>query len=248
MRLRDSEKRLRSFAGALLCALALAAGPTSVLADDDDGGLPRHHGDKQFLIEVLSGRPDTVAGGDALVRISVKKKNVGVSDIHVELNGADITGAFVADSTANTLTGLVTGMRLGRNELEVDAKGKGQGRADADIVLTNYPIEGPVFSGPHEQPFFCQTHQFNLGAGLGTLTATQITDPCHVPTRVDYIYRTNATPSALARWPSGAVAYPSNMAMTATGKPYIIRLETGTVNRAIYQIAMLHDPIAQPAA
>ena len=38
------------------------------------------------------------------------------------------------------------------------------------------------------------------------------------------------------------------MVMTATGKPYIIRLETGTVNRAIYQIAQLHDPIAQPVA
>jgi hypothetical protein len=35
--------------------------------------------------------------------------------------------------------------------------------------------------------------------------------------------------------------------MTANGRPYIIRLETGTVNRAIYQIAMLHDPLAQPA-
>ena len=65
---------------------------------------------------------------------------------------------------------------------------------------------------------------------------------------MDYVYRTNATPSTLAAWPAGATAYPSNLAMTATGKPYIIRLETGTVNRAIYQITMLHDPLAQPAA
>ena len=215
---------------------------------DDLDSQRRHYGDQHFRIEVLSGRPDKVSGGDALVRISVKKKNVRLSDVRVELNGANITGALVADAGAKTLTGLVTGMRLGRNELEVDAKGKGNGRADADIVLTNYPIEGPVFSGPHEEPFFCQTHQFVLPAGLGTVTATQITDPCHVPTRVDYIYRTNATPSALAQWPTGATTYPSNMATTATGKPYILRVETGTVNRAIYQVAMLHDPIAQPSA
>jgi len=61
-------------------------------------------------------------------------------------------------------------MRVGENLLEViDPRGnvQGKGRADADIVLTNYPIEGPVFSGPHEQPFACATQQFNLPAGLG---------------------------------------------------------------------------------
>jgi len=241
------KKLLRVFAGALLIGLT-SGNSVAHDRDDDDRDRHRHHGDQQFQIQVLSGRPDTVAGGDALVRISAGKKDVRLSDVRVELNGRNITSAFVADPGAKTLTGLVTGMRLGRNELEVDAKRKGHGRADADLVLTNYPIEGPVFSGPHEQPFFCQTHQFNMPAGLGTLTPTQITDPCHIPMRVDYIYRTNATPSALAQWPAGATAYPANMAMTAKGKPYIIRLETGTVNRSIYQIAMLHDPIAQPAA
>src|SRR6185436_19329289 len=29
--------------------------------------------------------------------------------------------------------------------------------------------------------------------------------------------------------------------------PYILRIETGTINRAVYQIAMLHDPNREPA-
>ncbi len=35
---------------------------------------------------------------------------------------------------------------------------------------------------------------------------------------------------------------------TSTGEqvPFIVRMETGTVNRAIYQTSMLHDPIAEP--
>lgn len=209
--------------------------------DDDRDGHSRHNGWRDFKIEVLSGRPDTIAGGDALVRVSVKKKDARLGDIRIKLNGADISGAFVAES--GSLTGLVTGLRLGKNELEVDGQSKGR----ADIVLVNYPIEGPVFSGPHEEPYACATHQFNLPAGLGPLTAAPIAEPCHLPTRVDYIYRTNATPSVLAQWPAGATTYPSNLAMTATGKPFIIRLETGTVNRAIYQIAILHDPLAQSA-
>jgi hypothetical protein len=70
--------------------------------------------------------------------------------------------------------------------------------------------------------------------------------PC-IPTRVDYVYRTDATPSAFAPWTAGATTYPTNMARTAAGRPYIIRVETGTINRGIYQILMLHDPLAQPS-
>jgi hypothetical protein len=223
-------------------ALGLA-GPG--FAQDAHDGVDRHHGDSHYAVEVLSGRPDAVTGGDALVRVSVGKK-VSANQMRVELNGADVTSSFVVGG--NALTGLVSGMRIGENMLEViDPRGnvKGKGRADADLVLMNYPIEGPVLSGPHEKPYACATHQFNLPAGLGPLTAAPITDPCHVPTRVDYIYRT--TTGALAQLPPSG-GYPANMAMTATNKPYIIRLETGTVNRAIYQIALLHDRIAQPAA
>ena len=37
---------------------------------------------------------------------------------------------------------------------------------------------------------------------------------------------------------------------TLTGQhvPYIVRIETGTINRAIYQIAMLHNPAARSRA
>jgi hypothetical protein len=235
-------------APAVLAGIMLAAAAPAVAGgyhDDDD-----HHGAQDFRIEVLSGRADKIAGGDALVRVHVRQPHVRLRDVRVELNGDDITDAFVASHATRSLTGLVTAMRLGINKLEVDARHGGghHGDAQARIRLVNHPIEGPVISGPHEQPYACATHQFNLPAGLGPLTPAAITDPCHVPTRVDYIYRTNATPSTLAAWPAGATTYPANLGTTATGKPYIIRLETGTVNRAIYQITMLHDPIAQPAA
>ena len=256
---------------AMFGALALVAAPTAAYAseddddDEDEGDGHRHrhhHGSRDFRIEVLSGRPDMVAGGDALVRISVRKHKIDLGDVRVELNGADITSAFVANSAARTLTGLVSGMRLGDNELEVGATRKHRGRHHdrdhdddddrdrrAHLKLVNHPIQGPLFSGPHQQPYACATHQFNLGAGLGTLTpaaAGAITDPnCHVPTRVDYIYRT--TTNTFVAWPAGATAYPANLATSATGKKYIVRMETGTVNRAIYQVTMLHDPLTDAA-
>jgi Tannase-like family of unknown function (DUF6351) len=254
---------------AMFGTLALIAAPNAAYAsdsddhddddddDDDDRDGRRHHGSRDFRIEVLSGRPDSVAGGDALVRVSVKKSKAALADVRITLNGADITSAFVADSAARTLTGLVSGMRIGDNDLEAGRVRKHRGRDHDDdddhdrahLRLLNHPIQGPVFSGPHQQPYACATHQFNLGAGLGTLTPVAngaIADPnCHVPTRVDYIYRTTA--NTFVAWPAGASAYPANLATSATGKPYIVRMETGTVNRAIYQVTMLHDPLKDAA-
>jgi hypothetical protein len=222
----------------LAVATALASGPA--YAGNDDGN--RHHGDNDFRIEVLSSRPYMVSGGDALVRVTVKKK-VSLNKVRIELNGNDVTGAFVADGGARTLTGLVTGLRLGKNRLEVDAKDKGKGRRDADITLTNYRVQGPVISGPHEFPFACTTENFVPFSGSPALGAPLDSD-CSVPTRVQYVYRT--TGNAFASLPEPHSTLPADLAYTTTVTgatvPYIVRLETGTINRAIYQTAILHNP------
>ncbi len=233
-------------------ALVATANPAYAQDDENDNDQDRHEskGSRNFSIEVLSGRPDMVAGGDSLIQIRVKKKEkkISLDDVTVRLNGADITAQFLADHAARTLTGLVTGLRLGENRLTVDSDHKGKGHGDADATLVNHPIEGPIFSGPHEQPYACATQQFNLPAGLGNVGAP-LDANCSINRRVDYIYRTTPTPTAptgvFAQWPAGSTAYPENMAFTTTtldkSVPYIIRIETGTVNRAIYQITILHD-------
>src|SRR4030095_14477486 len=209
-----------------------------------------HNAPNQCPIDVLSGRPDAISGGDSLIQVGVRK-NVALNQMRIKLNGTDITAKFLANNATRTLTGLVTGLKLGENLLEViDPRGnvQGHGRADADIILTNYPIEGPIFSGPHEQPFACATQQFNLPAGLGNLGAP-LDANCSIARRVDYIYRT--TTNTFAALPAGATSYPANMVMTVTtlGKtvPYIVRMETGTITRAIYQTTVLHDPITEPS-
>jgi hypothetical protein len=198
-----------------------------------------------FALDVLSGRADSITGGDALLRLSVPA-GTDAGRVGVRLNGAVVTTSFTADAAAGTLTGNLGGLVIGTNTLAVYGNRSAAGRPKASFTLTNFPIEGPVFSGPHQQPYICATQSFNLPAGLGTLGPT--TDPnCHVPRRVDYIYRTNG--NTLAQWPAGTTAYPANLVWTTTtaGRtvPYVIRLETGTVNRAIYQIAILHDPLVE---
>lgn len=64
---------------------------------------------------------------------------------------------------------------------------------------------------------------------------------CSIATRTDYVYRSTTGPDLKPLPAAGAV--PADAAIVAVnGKriPYVVRIETATVNRAIYQIAMLH--------
>jgi len=223
---------------AVLCAVAMS--PVYAHDDDDDGDR-RHRGSSAFRIEVLSSKPTMVSGGDALVRVTVKKRDVRLSDVRVELNGRNVTGGLVADSAARTLTGVVSGMRVGDNRLEADSRRRGV--PEAELKLTNYPIQGPIISGPHEFPFACTTQSFVPFPGSPALGAPLDSD-CSVARRVQYVYR--KTNNTFASLPQPYSTLPADLANTTTVTgatvPYIVRLETGTINRAIYQTAILHNP------
>jgi len=117
----------------------------------------------------------------------------------------------------------------------------------AQLTLTNYPITGPIFYGLHEEPFYCMTQLFKLPASTQTLGAALDAD-CSIVTRVDYVYQT--TGGVFQPLPS-LTSYPADLAQTTTSQgktvPYIVRVETGTINRGIYETAVLHDPTTQAA-
>src|SRR5258708_20170024 len=104
----------KNLLGGVAAGAALAlAGSSLALAgdrDDDDQG-------HELRISTLSTKPDLVSGGDVLVRIDVPRK-VSLQSVRVELNGRNISGAFRADAAERSLTGLVTGLKLGKNPLE----------------------------------------------------------------------------------------------------------------------------------
>jgi uncharacterized tannase-like protein DUF6351 len=219
--------RMRILSPLLLLALLAPVAPAAAAADP-------------LRLTVLSGRADTVTGGDALVRVDVPA-GVPLDAVHVSLGDTDVTDAFRPGD--GTLTGLVTGLGAGATTLSTTADG-----ADpASVELVNHPIIGPVFSGPHEQPFACETTTFELPVLGGNLGAPLDAD-CSIETRVDHFYRTTA--GAYAPWPAGATDYPADLATTTTSLgttvPFIVRMETGTANRGVYQTAVLHDPLAEP--
>jgi uncharacterized tannase-like protein DUF6351 len=198
---------------------------------------------KGVEIRVLSGRPDMVTGGDALVEVTTAPEKFSAT-----LNGQDISKSFTPGKSAGTLIGHLEGLKTGKNALEIkSAKGS------AKLELVNYPITGPVFSGPHQKPFVCQTEQAGLGPALD--------EDCTAKTVVTYVYKSTDPPppggrgrggQAPGALPAGFKAFdpssarPSDLAKTTTSEgksvDYIVRRERGTINRAVYEIAMLHNP------
>jgi hypothetical protein len=157
-------------------------------------------------------------------------------------NGEDVTDSF-APGPGGELLGLVSGLDLGDNEIELvvgPRHGRSRGRVAAKLEVTNHPITGPVLSGPHI-PLYCSAdgEPWNLGP---------VDEDCHVaaPT-VSYVYRTTAGAFAPLADPEGE--RPGDLATTTTTAgdevPYIVRVERGTINRAVYELAILHDPGAE---
>jgi len=209
---------------------------------------------QEFHVKTLSSRPEMVSGGDVLVEIDVPQ-NVPMNKPTVRLNGRDVTSTLHPDPAAHVLVGLLEGLKLGENVLEVF---RGQGNRTAQVTIKNYPISGPIFSGSQEQPFVCQTQDFKLPDG--TSLGPPIDANCSVKTVVTYVYK--STMPAPAAAPGVALsatglkplprttALPSDVAWTTTSTgervPYVVRVETGTINRGIYQFAVLHDPTKEP--
>ena len=205
---------------------------------------PARAAEDAFAITVLSNRADKISGGDALVRVRLPD-SAASGNIVVRRDGEDITHVFRADvGTVGSMTGLVTGLRVGPNRLEVLRKGDPS--PVASTTVTNHPISGPVFSGPQERPFVCQTEAFLLPNG--TTLGKPLDENCSVRTVVSYVYRSNA-PVPTFQAMADTTAMPEDVAWTTTSEgrqvPYIVRLETGVINRSIYQIAMLHDPVGE---
>ena len=143
------------------------------------------------------------------------------------------------------LVGLVERLRPRRNE--ITATGGSKSAVLARRKLNNYPNTGPIFSGPHEQPFICETETFKVPSGAASL-GKPLDANCSIKTRVDYYYRSTSGGDLKPFTPGSK---PSDLAQTKTSLgmtvPYIVRVETGTINRAIYELAMLHNPDSERA-
>ncbi len=238
----SAEDAMKCLATALAVSFAIVVLCSTVAAKQDD----RQDQDNGYEIEAISTHANLVTGGDVLLRVKVKYdhrrdkhdhrryEHDRYHSLRITLNGHDVTSAFHPAEERDTLIGLVTGLSLGKNVVRV--RGDGSSGKDARLELTNYAITGPVISGPHQSPYVCETSFLGLGNPLDA--------DCSAPTRIDYFYRSTATNTFQPYDPSAP--RPADLATTTTNEgttvPYIVRREMGTINRAVYVVAILHDP------
>jgi len=201
----------------------------------------RQAGSGELTVTTVSTRADRVSGGDVLVKV-VTPEATPAPTVHV--NGQDVSSAFKQHGAPGTYVGLVSGLRDGANEIAVD--GSPWDAAAETLAVMNYPQTGPVVSGPQIQPFICQTDVFQLPDG--TTLGPSRDASCSAETRVQHVYLP-VDGEELVALPAGS-ALPSGIANTTTtdGRtvPFIVRIETGTMNRGIYQNAFLHNPATDP--
>lgn len=209
----------------------------------------------ELSLSVISSAPHLVTGGDALIEIRFRQTDFRVPELR--LNGAESGTDLFNRSRAIEGDGvwvvksLVTGLIDGENTLTAALNG-----SEASITLVNYPRTGPVISGEQQTPYVClhdlapdrqgNARRFAIGNGEFLDSRDQASD-CSLPTRIDYVYRALDSEGFIAI--EDPTQLPDNIASIthATGQqvPFVVKLETGTINRAIYQIAMLFDPHAQ---
>lgn len=228
--------------------LALASWKICILQGLSGAPVGPAHAAQDVELRVLSSRPDAVSGGDVLVELTSRQQ----SEWTAMLNGTDVSRSFQPSVSPGVWLSLLKGLDPGSNRLEVALRG----RVILNLEMLNHAISGPVFSGPQQVPFFCQTEENGLGLATD--------DRCQAQRVVQYYYKpkepVGSYTSDSAKDPSDRVARgllpgfkfydpshpPSDVARTVTSGgrkvDYIVRRERGTINRGVYEIQFLHQP------
>jgi hypothetical protein len=194
----------------VVCVVSLALAACDDSSNDSsasgDGGGAAADG---LQVDVVSTRADMVTGGDVLLSLGDATGTPRAS-----VDDRDLTVTALGDDW------LVGGLPDGESTLDVEI-----GDESGSVDVTNYPPEGPVFSGPHMPLLACSTEGFDLGPSTPD-------DNCFAATKVDYLSG-STTGGALQ-----PLAGPPPAAGASETGTYVVRRERGVINRAVYEIAV----------
>jgi hypothetical protein len=212
---------------------AITAAAALVLPGSSRDGTKEGRDRDGLTVAVVSSRPEYVTGGDALVAVSLPK-GVAIEDVSVSVGGTEVTERFTPDpDDGSRLVGLVDGLPDDAVDISASA-----GDESASVTVTNHPVTGPLFSGEQLELYACTTESF----GLQPSTPAR---GCAAPTEVTWQYVDGRGRRHELADPT---VPPADSAMVeAAGRrvPFVLRTETGTLNRAVYTVTAL-DPAPDP--
>lgn len=198
---------------------AVDAGSDAVAAEDAPA---LDAGPSEGSLRVLSSRPDSITGDEALLAFT------GADAPTLSLDGDAIPAEWHPHE--GRWLARVTDLPLGAHTLSAGG---------ARLPIEVHPRQGPVFSGPHQTPYVCTTESFLLGPPR---------DPalCDAE-RIEAFFYVNAADEAMPVTDPSDLPPDVRMVARPSGEgemPFVIRVEAGVINRAIYHLSHLYDPAA----
>ncbi len=223
---------------ALLALVATGAAPSASAADvsvDRFSLETEPPAADEIQLVTVSAPPRAVSGGQALFEVRGVRSG---ERLRLTRNGSAVRRDFTAVG-ADTRRGSVGGLRRGSNRIvaEVDRGGR---ELRAELRVVNHSIRGPIISGPQQKPFFCRTEDAGLGAPRDA--------DCSAAPRVEWFYR-SVLDQGYERLEDPFAPYPGDVMRTTTSAgetvPWVVRVESRTINRGITRIAVLDDPASR---
>jgi hypothetical protein len=195
----------------------------------------------QVEMTTVSSRPTLIAGHEATLAVRGLTRG---DHLRVTVNGRAVSSATFrrAASLPGQATGQVLGvlkhLTLGADEVHATVTGKRYGTRTMTLQLLVHSLQGPVISGPHQEPFVCETQAGGLGAPHG--------NDCTAKQRVDWWYEDLT--GSFHRLTNPYAAYPSDTASAVIDHkrvPFVVRVQNVVINRSVTRLAVLDDPHAR---
>jgi hypothetical protein len=263
----DGDRMKRTTPKMRPCALAIASAAVLLAAcsggDDNNAVVPE--------IRVLSTRADMVTDGDALVEIAIPT-GADATGLNVSVDGRDVTSAFTTRNGrtlglvnglkvgSNVVTARANGTRAAKLTITNASRGGPifSGAQPATFVCATPTPIGATGSQPATNASGLSTAATDANCNIATETklwykTTAANCVAALPDPSPTVTFTAVNPTQTAPPPTNPCfkpytqgTTPADMASTTTDNgttvPYIVRVERGTMNRGIYDIAVLFDP------
>ncbi|HVV77706.1 MAG TPA: DUF6351 family protein [Mycobacteriales bacterium] len=221
----------------MLSAVVPAVASTVATHEARHAAPPRAHLRETLAIKTLSVRADLVSGPEVLTRILLPA-TARASALRVLLNGHDVTGRFALRAD-HQIEGLVRHLRLGADHLVAEVGGR-----RAELTITDHPIGGPTFSGPQVQPWQCEPGATDRQCDRKTTYSYQYlpVGTNDVSGGVTGVASVSAFQAYHPASPPPAAAIATTTTRDGVTVPFIVRVETGYIDRDQYTIAALWQP------
>jgi hypothetical protein len=195
----------------------------------------------QVEMTTVSARPSLITGHEATLAIRGLTRG---DHLVVTVNGKRVPSrtfhrvASRPGQAPGQVLGVIRHLTIGNDTVRATVTGTRYGARSMQLQLDVHSLQGPIITGPHQEPFVCETAENGLGKPHG--------DNCVAKQRIHWWYKDLL--GNFHRLADPYAAYPNDVSTTTVrGKrvPFVVRVQNIVINRSVTRLAVLDDPHAR---